>query len=162
MKKTVKAFLMRTLGLFIIWIILSADKNLSIIWGVIFSSLGAWLSLGLLREELENIKVSFLPYFILFFLYHSFRGGVDVAMRAFRKKVDLSPEFINYYLMSKSHLSRLITSFVVSLLPGTVATSIEQDYLIIHVLDENKDYQQEVKLVEDKVLSLLGIEVEHG
>lgn len=153
----VKALFARFLLLFILWVVLSANKDVSITWGLFFSGTIALLSLIFIEGRPTQLKFFEIPRFMLFFMRKSFRGGLDVALRAYRLDSGLSPKLIQYSPQVKSYKILIMIAFVISLLPGTLSAWIEEDHLIVHVLDQEKDYQREIKRVEQRICELFGI-----
>ena len=95
--------------------------------------------------------------FVPFFLWHSLRGGVDVAWRAFHPSLPINPDLIDYPLQLPPGLPRVFMVNTVSLLPGTLSAELEADCLKVHVLDSSKDALPELKQVEREVAGVFGI-----
>lgn len=89
--------------------------------------------------------------FIPFFLWHSLRGGVDVAWRAFHPRMPISPELIEYPLRLPPGLPRVILVNTVSLLPGTLSAELAGRVLKVHVLDNPGDLPDELEALEQRV-----------
>ncbi len=88
--------------------------------------------------KIKNIKIHAALRFIPFFMTQSFSGGIDVAKRAFSPKVKLKPLFIKYKLKSNHYLSNVLFASSISLFPGTISAKIEEDYLLLHILHDDK------------------------
>lgn len=74
--------------------------------------------------------------FGLFFLWESFKGGIDVAYRALHPALLIDPLFNDYPVsLSAGKPTTLLVSFV-SLLPGTLSADLDEDRqcLIVHAL----------------------------
>jgi multicomponent Na+:H+ antiporter subunit E len=89
--------------------------------------------------------------FIPFFLWHSLKGGVDVAWRAFHPRMPISPELIEYPLRLPPGLPRVILVNTVSLLPGTLSAELAGRVLKVHVLDSPGDFPDELEALEQRV-----------
>lgn len=105
----------------------------------------------------QGIRAGMLPGFILWFLWNSLRGGVDVALRALKPRLSLQPGFIRYPMRIPQGHARLFLVNVVSLLPGTLSTDIEGDELVLHCLDTAADIIVETGTAEQRVAVLFGI-----
>lgn len=89
--------------------------------------------------------------FVPFFLWHSLKGGVDVAWRAFHPRLPLTPELIEYPLRLPPGLPRVILVNTVSLLPGTLSAELGDQVLKVHVLDSLGDFLAELEALEQRV-----------
>jgi len=97
--------------------------------------------------------------FVPFFLWHSLRGGVDVAGRALRPRLPISPALIDWPWQLPPGLPRVLMANTVSLLPGTLSAELNDRYLRVHVLDDSGGYQAELRSIEARVADLLGLKV---
>jgi multicomponent Na+:H+ antiporter subunit E len=149
---SITIFIKRVLLFALIWLLLTEGRSDA--WGI-----GAWLVLvG------AALSVSLAPplgwslygvlRFIPFFFRYSLIGGVDVARRAFSRRMALQPAIIEYPLALTLSESRLFMVGVISLLPGTLSAEVQGDKLWVHVLDQRNDIQGELELLECRVASL--------
>ncbi len=72
--------------------------------------------------------------FVPWFLWNSFLGGLDVALRAFRPSMPLKPEIIELDI-EVPEKPALLLAWIVSLLPGTACVHLGESTIRIHVLD---------------------------
>lgn len=96
--------------------------------------------------------VQFLPYF----LWESFRGGIDVARRVIGRRVDVEPGYHSYTLALARPSARVFFLDVVSLLPGTLSADIDGDRLLVHMLDRRQDPSRELSRLERRVAAVFG------
>jgi multicomponent Na+:H+ antiporter subunit E len=89
--------------------------------------------------------------FVPFFLWHSLKGGVDVAWRAFHPRLPITPVLIEYPLRLPPGLPRVVLVNTVSLLPGTLSAELGGQVLKIHVLDSLGDFLAELETLEQRV-----------
>lgn len=98
--------------------------------------------------------------FVPFFLWHSLKGGVDVAWRAFDPRMPITPELAEYPLRLPPGLSQVAMINITSLLPGTLCAEIEGQVLKIHVLDSRGDFLTGLKALEQRVGRMWGSAVD--
>ncbi|CAN5756679.1 hypothetical protein BH23GEM9_BH23GEM9_32350 [soil metagenome] len=91
--------------------------------------------------------LAFVPYF----LWHSIRGGVDVALRAFRGGRALQPGFVDYPLRIRDVTARVVFANSVSLMPGTFTAQLHADTLKIHTLDTRVVLLPRLRSLEQRV-----------
>ena len=94
--------------------------------------------------------------FIPLFSYLSLKGGLDVAGRALRPTLPLTPALMDYGLRLREGTARVFFTNVVSLLPGTLSADIRGDTLVVHVLDRNLPMAQQLGRLELAVARLFG------
>lgn len=95
--------------------------------------------------------------FVPFFLWQSLRGGVDVASRSFHPRLPISPRLYKHSWRLMPVLPRLLMANTVSLLPGTLSAEMDEDFLLVHVLDQTSDFAAELSTIEWYVARLFGL-----
>jgi multicomponent Na+:H+ antiporter subunit E len=94
--------------------------------------------------------------FIPFFLWHSLKGGVDVALRAFHPRIPITPKLIEYPLRLPHGLPQIMLVNTISLLPGTLSADLDGRVLKVHVLDGSGDFMPELEALEQRVRRMWG------
>lgn len=97
--------------------------------------------------------------FIPFFLWHSLRGGVDVARRALHPRLPILPTLFDHQWRLSPGLPRVFMANTVSLLPGTLSAELDEECLHVHVLDETGAFTEELKVLEKQVAGVFGLEL---
>jgi multicomponent Na+:H+ antiporter subunit E len=92
--------------------------------------------------------------FGLLFLKLSLTSGIDVVWRTYHPRLPLNPAMVAYPLRLTSAAARNLFVCTVSLLPGTLSTELGKDNLVVHVLDVDRPFRQELKLIEDRVAAV--------
>lgn len=95
--------------------------------------------------------------FLPFFVWRSLKGGVDVAMRAFRPSLPIDPGLIDYRLRLPPGRAAVFLAGVASLLPGTLAAGLDGRRLRLHVLDRQRDVRGEIAGLERRVAVLFRV-----
>lgn len=98
--------------------------------------------------------------FVPFFLWHSLKGGTDVAWRAFHPRMPLAPELIEYTLRLSPGLPQVAMINITSLLPGTLSAEIEGPVLKVHVLDSRGEFFARLKALEQRLGRMWGSAVD--
>ena len=97
--------------------------------------------------------------FIPFFLWHSLRGGVDVAGRALHPRLPISPGLLKYQWRLPTGLPRVFMANTVSLLPGTLSAELGEQFLHVHVLDQSSAFEAELTVIEARVARIFGLKL---
>jgi len=153
-----RTWLLRFVLFALIWWILTNGAIGSWPFGlpvVIFATLASVMLMPPLSWSLRGM-VLFIPYFI----WHSIRGGVDVAKRAMHPHLPISPGLFEYRFRLPPGLPRVFMANTVSLLPGTLSVELEEEILRIHVLDETGAIDEQLKVLENRLADIFGHELE--
>jgi len=89
-----------------------------------------------------------------YFLKSSVISGIDVVRRAFHPQLPLNAAIIEYPLELTSAAARNLFACTVSLLPGTLAVALDENRLVAHVLDVERPFEQELKIIEHRVAGI--------
>jgi len=95
--------------------------------------------------------------FIPFFLWHSLRGGVDVAGRALHPRLPISPGLLEHKWRLPTGLPRVLMANTVSMLPGTLSAELGEEFLHVHVLDLTGAFESELTQIESRVARMFGL-----
>lgn len=103
-----------------------------------------------------------LPFFLAFFLWHSLRGGVDVARRALHPRLPLAPTFMDFPLRLNDQAARVFLANTINLLPGTLTADFRGPLLRVHVLDRNLPNLESLRSLEERVAALFGLRLDQA
>lgn len=155
------ASLVRGLAFALLWWALVDGRTDA--WGLgVAAALSATLaSLWLLPPGGQRIGVMPLSRFLLFFLWNSLRGGVQVAVMALRRRPGLQPAILEFSLALPAGAPRILLLNACTLMPGTLGVRLTDDgKLRVHVLDARLPVAAEVRALEAHIARLFG--VAHG
>jgi multicomponent Na+:H+ antiporter subunit E len=146
--------LARILVFSLLWWILTEGGSLFSVLGLLGVGLAVVASFRLLPPRSWPLRplgvVRFLPYF----LRQSLRGGLDVAFRAMRFRVDVTPTVITHVFTMKSESARVLFVWVASLLPGTAVVDLQGGKARIHVLDQRLADPATLRELEQRVAGM--------
>ena len=149
--------ILRALWLALLWWMLTDGAVDSWPIGVPVVLLALYVSVKLMPAA--SWSLTGIARFVPFFLWHSLRGGVDVAGRALRPQLPISPALIDWPWQLPPGLPRVLMANTVSLLPGTLSAELNDRFLRVHVLDDSGSYPAELRAIEARVAGLLGLKV---
>ncbi len=152
----IAGFLLRVLLFALIWLVLTEGAVGA--WGVGLPVvvLAGCASLALPGARPWRWQLPGLLVFIPFFLWHSLRGGVDVARRAYLRELPLDPALVEHPLRLPEGPSRIFLVNTVNLLPGTLSAELLGDLVVVHMLDASLPAIRELQQLEAKVAQLFG------
>ena len=108
----------------------------------------------LFRPQTNHWSLGRLTILALFFLKLSLTSGIDVMRRIYHQRLPLNPAMVEYPLRLTSEVARNLFVGTVSLLPGTLSAELGTHSLVVHVLDVDRPFKQELKLIEDRVAAV--------
>ncbi len=140
--------LFRGTALALVWWALAEGRADS--WGVgaVSVALALAASLYLAPPGAGQVSPAGLLGFAGFFLVQSCKGGLQVAVRAFRPAMDLAPALVEVPVTLPEGIARVLLVNTLNLLPGTVSVVLEGDRLRLHVLDARLPIAEEVREAE--------------
>jgi multicomponent Na+:H+ antiporter subunit E len=138
-----------------IWWVLTGGPAGSWLLGAPAVLLAAWISLKLWSSPpLSLIGIArFLPYFA----HQSLAGATDVALRALRPRMPLSPGLVRHRVRVPAGACRVTLANVISMLPGTLSADLVGDELVIHALDTGQDLHEMVIDLEPRIAAIFGL-----
>lgn len=123
----------------LLWWVLTEGDSPGWYYGVVAGAAALVLSLWLSPPAVPGghylSRAGHLVRLLLWFLGHSVLGGLDVSRRILARRVDVVPEVQRHPLLLQPGHQRQIALAMVSLMPGTLMVSMEEDTALIHVLD---------------------------
>lgn len=141
-----------------LWAALTGGEPRSWLVGVPAVAAAAAVGAALLPAPRPRLRWRGVPAFAAHFLWHSLRGGLDVAGRALSRRPRLRPEIVRFASDLPAGSPRLLLGAVASLLPGTLLVAVEDAFLEVHVLDRTARPEEELRRLEARVRGLFRIE----
>jgi multicomponent Na+:H+ antiporter subunit E len=150
----VGAAVFRATAFLLVWWVLAEGRADSWGVGIVSVLLALAASLYLLPPGNGRLHPVAVLKFAGFFLYESVRGGILVAARAFRPRLDLAPAFLDVPVSLPEGAARVLLVNTLNLLPGTVSVTLAGNHLCLHVLDKRLPVAEEVAQAEARIAAL--------
>ncbi|MEA2046829.1 MAG: Na+/H+ antiporter subunit E [Campylobacterota bacterium] len=126
-----------TVFLFFIWMILSANFELS----NLLIGLGISFAVSLLyirvfqNEKLERINPFYLGVYILVLIKNLIISNLQIAKRTLSPDMKLNPAIVAVKTELQSDWKKLLLANSITLTPGTLALDVKDDTLFIHIIE---------------------------
>ena len=149
-----------TLVLLVLWLVLASGDLASLVLGIPSIALAWWVYRLQRLSPPPPLSFSLLgaARFLIFFLWESMRGGLDVASRVWKPRIPLAPGFVEYRLIFPDGPIRAVFLYTISLLPGTLSVMVdEKGWLQIHTLDISGDLHGELAKLENRICDLFAL-----
>lgn len=152
-----KTIVTRGLAFALIWWGLAEGRGGSWAVGAVAVLFALQASLALAPPASERFSLTGAAGFVMFFLYESIRGGIQVAFMALRPRLKLRPALLELPLSLPPGRGRMMLMYTLNLLPGTVCAGIEGDTLRLHVIDRRLPIEAEMRKAESRIARMLGM-----
>lgn len=131
------------LGLFLFWLALSGGYGPqqllggAVVAGLITVFWAKQLRSGPAEADVPLLQLVLQPRFLSYIarmLAEIIKANWAVALIVLDPKMPISPQFVIVRTKLKHHLTRVIYANSITLTPGTISVSLEDDCLIVHAL----------------------------
>jgi multicomponent Na+:H+ antiporter subunit E len=157
------ALFWRILLFSVLWWVLTEAYPASWNFGLPMAFLAALTSLAFRSPQGTCWSLRGVLQFLPFFLWQSWRGGLDVAGRAFHPRMPLAPGLLLLPLRLPSGPARVFLADTLSLLPGTCSVDLDQHgHLRIHALDAALVREDDLRQLEGLVAALFDVALQDG
>jgi len=140
-----------------IWVILAGPGDpLSWIVGLPAVIAATWSHRRLSRGGASRLSFWAGVRLFPFFVYESFKGGIDVARRVIGRRLKVDPGLFDFRIGLRSPAAQVLFIDLVSLLPGTLSADLRGDTLRVHALDRGADSTPGLRRLERLVAAVFG------
>jgi len=154
---------LRAIGFFFVWIMLSAGDPADLATGVVAAGAATWASLRLMPPNPSRVRPVALARLAMRFLHQSVVAGFDVARRALDPRLPLHTGFVIYPVGLPPGSARQTFTALMSLLPGTVPVGSRSDKtLLVHCLDVEQRVAAQLAAEEAVFVRVIGGSPRHG
>lgn len=137
-----------------LWWLLTGNELASWMMGVPCIVAAVWAGFALRGRGFSRLSIIGLARFVPFFLWHSLRGGVDVARRLCQRHMPLQPALIRYHSQQLQGGARLFFVNIIALLPGTLSAQLDEHGITVHILDRAHPAAEELAALEAQVANI--------
>lgn len=147
---------------FAIWLLLSGyfDNTLLLALGVVSCLLVVYIAHRMRLFDQDNPSVSFILRGLLYLpwlLMEIVKSNIDVTRRILAPDLPISPSIFRVKTSQRSDLGKVLYANSITLTPGTVSITVENDEIEVHALTreaaqslENGEMDRRVSWVEGK------------
>lgn len=142
-----------------LWLVFAERFSIEVlITGIFGVILVALMNKKLIKKIRLSIGLKSIPYFfeyIFILFYEIIKANIHVAILVLSPTPKLSPTFVKHKISLKSDLNRTILANSITLTPGTLTVSMDDDVMLIHCLTEEFS-----KSIEDTRFEKILMELE--
>ncbi len=128
---------------FILWIILNGKINLEIaVFGLIIATfmyafLCKFMGYSLQKDLFIMRKSGLIIKYIVVLVFEVIKANIAVLKLVFSSKYDFDPAIIKFKTKLKTKIARVVLANSITLTPGTITVSLENDEYVVHCLDKD-------------------------
>lgn len=139
-----------------LWLLLSEARSDFLLPGLAAAALATAASVRIGRPGGGRLRPGALLAYLPHFLWRSLVGGLDVAGRVCHPRLPIDAAFLNHRCRLQGETARAVFCDVVTLMPGTLAASLEGREALLHLLSDDAALRRQLAVEEDWVLRLFG------
>lgn len=160
----VRSALLRLVVLGAVWWALVEGKTSTWVYAVVLVPVAVAVSLALSPPRPARGRVLRRTWWAVtllgWFLWRSLLGGLDVARRALRPRVDVDPGLVEVEWHEDDAVVHVLVAAASSLTPGTLSVEVDGPVLRLHVLDLAQDPRPDVLELERRISAVRGVELD--
>ncbi len=126
--------------LFVLWLMLSGHyEPLFFAFGLLSTALCLWIARRMDVADREGVPIRLglrTPLYWPWLIWQIAKSNVDVARRILDPRLPISPTTLRIATGQRTPLSRVVFANSLTLTPGTVSMSIDDDTILVHTLTE--------------------------
>lgn len=147
--------LLKTMALFMFWILFSASFELVHLGlGLFFSFAVAWLNSGhspfVPKFRLWLRVLLYLPWL----LYKIFQSSVHLSKLILHPALPIEPHLISVESKLRHHAAVVLFGNSITLTPGTITAEVYRNKLIVHAMDKVSGSDVESKEMESRIADI--------
>lgn len=139
-----------------LWLLLSEARPDFLVPGLAAAFLATAASAGIWRAGGRRPRPGALLAYLPHFLWRSFAGGVDVAVRVLHPRMPIAPAFLTHRCSAEEETARVLFCDAISLMPGTLGARLEGREALLHLLADETAVRQQIRVEERRVAALFG------
>ncbi|HVL36898.1 MAG TPA: Na+/H+ antiporter subunit E [Burkholderiales bacterium] len=148
------AFTQRALLAAALWWVIAEGEGW--LFGVPLIAAAAAASVALQGARVWRLRPVAALRMALWFLGRSLVAGVDIALRALRPRLPIAPGTITVTTRLTDPAARVLFADALSLVPGTLSTSLSGAELRLHLIDRAMPVERDLRALEAHIAALFG------
>lgn len=146
-------------ALAVLWSLLNPGDHASWVIGAPAVLAGVTVALLIPAGPRHVPSLSGALRFAVYFARATVIGSVDVARRALRPRMALSPGFFAYATRLPPGATMILFTNVLTLLPGTLAADLRDGWVVVHCIDVTQDIGADLTELEERIGDLFRLDL---
>lgn len=127
---------------FLLWLIFNGNITLEIILfglvisGLMYAFICKFMDYSFKKDIMVIKKAGYIVQYIGILLFEIVKANVSVTKLIISSKYIIEPAIVSFHTTLKSKTARVVLANSITLTPGTITISVEDDKMVIHCLDK--------------------------
>ncbi len=148
--------ILKTLGFFLIWLLLSASFNLIHIGLGLLAAFGvAWFNTDRSASRFMILRLRIVWYF-LWLVGQILQSGFHLSFLILHPALPIDPKLIRYRTKLRDDAGIVLLGNSITLTPGTITVEVNSQDLVIHAMDDKSAQDVTSLRFERQIAALFG------
>ncbi len=145
---------LKTMGFFLIWLLLSASFNLFHVGLGLVAAFGvAWFNTDRSASRFTILRLRIVWYF-LWLVVRILQSGFHLSVLILHPALPIDPKLIRYRTKLREEAGIVLLGNSITLTPGTITAEVNSQDLVVHAMDD-KSAQDVTSLRIDQQIAVL-------
>jgi len=148
--------ILKTLGLFLIWLLLSASFNLFHIGLGLVAAFGvAWFNTdrSTSRSAIPQLRI---VWYFLWLVGRILQSGIHLSVLILHPALPINPKLIRYRTKLREEAGIVLLGNSITLTPGTITAELNSQDLVVHAMDDKSAHDVTSLRLEQQIAGLFG------
>jgi multicomponent Na+:H+ antiporter subunit E len=151
-----QTLILKTLGFFLIWLLLSQSFNLFHVGLGLLAAFGvAWLNTDRSVSRFVILRLRIVWYF-LWLLGRILQSGFHLSVLILHPALPIDPKLIRYRTKLRTEASIVLLGNSITLTPGTITVEVDSQDLVVHAMDDKSADDVTSQRIEQQMAGLFG------
>ena len=147
---------LKTMGFFLIWLLLSASFNLFHVGLGLVAAFGvAWLNTDRSASRFTILRLRIVWYF-LWLVGRILQSGFHLSVLILHPALPIDPKLIRYRTKLREEAGIVLLGNSITLTPGTITAELTSQDLVVHAMDDNSAADVTSQRLEQQIDGLFG------
>ena len=151
-----QTLILKTLGFFLIWLLLSQSFNLFHVGLGLLAAFGvAWLNTDRSVSRFVILRLRIVWYF-LWLLGRILQSGFHLSVLILHPALPIDPKLIRYRTKLRTEASIVLLGNSITLTPGTITVEVDSQDLVVHAMDDKSADDVTSQRIEQQIAGSFG------
>jgi len=151
-----QTLILKTLGFFLIWLLLSQSFNLFHVGLGLLAAFGvAWLNTDRSVSRFVILRLRIVWYF-LWLLGRILQSGFHLSVLILHPALPIDPKLIRYRTKLRTEAGIVLLGNSITLTPGTITVEVDSQDLVVHAMDDKSADDVTSQRIEQQMAGLFG------
>jgi multicomponent Na+:H+ antiporter subunit E len=147
---------LKTMGFFLIWLLLSASFNLFHVGLGLVAAFGvAWFNTDRSASRFTILRLRIVWYF-LWLVGRILQSGFHLSVLILHPALPIDPKLIRYRTRLSEESGIVLLGNSITLTPGTITVELNSQDLVVHAMDDKSAHDVTSLRLEQQIAGLFG------